>query len=90
VSDYHLEPEDSPDWSFSPEHDVRCPECNSSLSGLNWLLNTCGLVDCMELVPCGHELSAQEWELSFTGRDRGGTRRFGNIIRTPKFKRKGS
>lgn len=37
----------------------------------------------MILVPCGHELPTDVWELSFSGRDRA----LGTIIRTPKFQR---
>jgi len=81
-------PESAPNWSFSPDHDVRCPECDTRLQGLNWTLNdekteAVG----MSLVPCGHELPTVTWELTFSGRDRG-ERRYGQTIRVPSFMRK--
>lgn len=84
---YPQEPADAPNWSFSPNHDIRCPMCDAHLSGLNWVTEgeyTTG----MSLIPCGHELPTQNWELAFSGRDSGGERRYGNIIRTPRFIRK--
>jgi hypothetical protein len=82
--DYHLEPEQAPNWAFSPDHDIRCPECDAALSGLNWKLDEDDRLTHMVLVPCGHELPTSVWELSFSGRDR----RLGTVIRTPKFQRK--
>jgi hypothetical protein len=81
-------PEPDPNWSFSPDHDIRCPECDTHLHGLNWVLNddeteTVG----MSLVPCGHELPTVQWELKFSGRDTG-ERRYGQTIRIPAFIRK--
>jgi hypothetical protein len=83
---YPQEPADAPNWAFSPDHDVRCPECDAHLSGLNWITDGTYATG-MSLVPCGHELSTQQWELVFSGRA-GGERRYGNIIRTPSFVRK--
>ena len=78
------EPDVTPDWAFSSDQDLRCPDCNALLAGLNWKHDTTGLVAQMDLVPCGHELSTDVWELTFSGRDR----KFGTVIRTPKFIRK--
>lgn len=80
--EYHLEPETAPDWAFSPEHDIKCPECDTKTSGLNWKLKD-EVVTSMVLVPCGHELPISTWELAYSGRDR----QLGTIIRTPKFVR---
>lgn len=85
--DFPDDPSAAPNWSFSPDHDVRCPECDAHLTGLNWVVDqekqqTTG----MSLVPCGHELPTSLYELSFSGRS-GGERRYGQIIRTPFFKK---
>jgi hypothetical protein len=77
------EPE-APNWAFSPDQGIKCPTCDATLSGLNWKLDTADKLTHMILVPCGHELSTEVWELSFSGRDR----RLGTVIRTPKFQRK--
>jgi hypothetical protein len=95
--DYHLEPEEAPDWAFSPDTGITCPECDALLSGLNWKMSQPKIVNstpsevtaeatmtAMILVPCGHELPTDIWELTFSGRDR----RLGTVIRTPKFQRK--
>lgn len=77
------EPEVDPHWSFSPDHDLKCPDCDAKVSGLNWVsdgTHTTG----MSLIPCGHELPTSRWELKFSGRDRV----MGTIIRTPKFVQK--
>lgn len=83
--------DNAPNWSFSPDHDVRCPECNTHLRGLNWVLDgegdaahTVG----MRLIPCGHELPTDQWELNFAGRPSGGERRYGQNIKKPGFVRK--
>jgi hypothetical protein len=76
----------APHWAFSPDHDIRCPDCGAKVSGLNWIMATVEMEDKatgMSLVPCGHELPMDVWELSFSGRDR----RLGTVIRTPKFQR---
>lgn len=73
-----------PDWSFSPEHDVRCPRCRKPLNGLYWVFDQKDKLTGMMLDPCGHCLFTDQWELSFSGRDR----KFGTVIRTPKFVRK--
>lgn len=78
------EPDGAPNWAFSPDHDIRCPDCDAKLSGLNWVLTDEDELTGMALVPCGHQLSTSVWELSFSGRDR----RLGTVIRTPKFQRK--
>lgn len=84
VPDYHPDPEAAPNWAFSPDHDIRCPECDAKVSGLNWTLTDEDKLTGMVLVPCAHELSTDIWELTFTGRDR----LLGTVIRTPKFQRK--
>lgn len=96
--DYHLEPEEAPDWAFSPDTGIVCPldDCKTLLSGLNWKLGQPEVtkvtasevsaeakVTAMVLVPCGHELPTDSWELTFSGRDRA----LGTVIRTPKFQR---
>jgi len=79
------EPTAAPDWAFSPDQNLKCPDCEAAVAGLNWKHDTTGLVAAMDLVPCGHELSTDVWELKFSGRDR----RIGTVIRTPTFVRKG-
>jgi hypothetical protein len=78
------DPNVDPDWAFSEDQNIRCPDCDALLVGLNWKFNTLGLMEDMALVPCGHVLDGAVWELTFTGRDR----RIGTVIRTPKFVRK--
>lgn len=73
-----------PHWAFSPDHGITCPECEAVLTGLNWVLGDDDQLTAMSLVPCGHQLPTKTWELSFSGRDR----RYGTVIRTPKFQRK--
>lgn len=84
--DFPEDPSDHPNWSFSPDHDVRCPECDARLSGLNWVTDGVHATG-MSLVPCGHELPTSLYELSFSGRA-GGERRYGQIIRVPAFVKK--
>jgi hypothetical protein len=76
--------ESSPNWAFSPDHEIKCPECGATLAGLNWVLTDEDVLTAMALVPCGHQLPTDLWELSFSGRDR----KLGTVIRTPKFQRK--
>ena len=84
--DYHLEPEEAPDWAFSPDTGLTCPDCGALLSGLNWKIegkDEQAKATAMILVPCGHQLATDVWELAFSGRDR----KLGTVIRTPKFQR---
>lgn len=84
------DPSTAPNWSFSPDHDVRCPECDTHLSGLNWIIDTeAQLTTGMKLVPCGHELPTSLWGLDFNGRRTGGERRYGTTVRKAAFVRKG-
>lgn len=86
---YPEDPGDAPNWAFSPEVGIKCPECDTVLRGLNWVLTSKGSEmkpTAMALVPCGHQLPMNQWELTFSGRDR----RLGTVIRTPKFQRKGN
>jgi hypothetical protein len=78
------EPTEAPDWAFSPDQAISCPDCGVVLSGLNWRLDEDDHLTHMVLIPCSHELSTEVWELAFHGRDR----RLGTVIRTPKFQRK--
>lgn len=78
----------APDWAFSPDQNLKCPECDAVLAGLDWVMTgdepeikATG----MNLVPCGHVLDMAVWELKFSGRDR----KFGTVIRTPRFVQKG-
>lgn len=76
--------ETGPDWAFSFDQNVRCPleECGTHLSGLNYELNEAKTTSvAMLLVPCGHRLAMDRWELKFTGRDRV----LSTIIRHPTF-----
>lgn len=81
-------PSDAPDWAFSPDHELKCPECASVCTGLNWVMTGEGdqtKATGMLLLPCRDELSMSDWELAFSGRDR----KLGTVIRTPRFQRKG-
>jgi hypothetical protein len=78
------DPNQAPNWAFSPDHEIKCPECGATLAGLNWVLDDADTLTGMALVPCGHQLPTSVWELSFQGRDR----KYGTVIRTPRFQRK--
>lgn len=92
------QPNTAPDWAFSADQELTCPECSTLLAGLNWVMSepvteeiaegvtqTSGMVVTgMKLVPCDHVLDADTWELQYTGRDR----LSGAIIRHPRFTRK--
>jgi hypothetical protein len=84
VKDRRMGSQDEPDWRFNPDHGLKCPGCSRLVTGLNWRFNTLGLLEEMDLIPCGHELPTDTWELTFSGRDR----RLGTVIRIPKFLRK--
>lgn len=86
MTHYPQDPGEAPDWAFGPDTGLTCPECDTHLFGLNWVLTGEGdqaKATGMKLVPCGHELPTDVWELSFSGRDR----KLGTVIRTPKFQR---
>jgi len=92
------DPADEPDWKFSHDQDMRCPQCNVLLSGLDWIISepetetlapgvtmTPGpQVTAMRLIPCGHVLFTSEWELKYTGRNRV----IGTVTKNPSFERK--
>jgi hypothetical protein len=79
------EHETDPDWAFSHDQNITCPECSVRLSGLNWIMNEGKTTTvAMALVPCGHQLSNSEWELKYSGRDRV----LSTVIRKPTFVRK--
>jgi hypothetical protein len=99
VTHYPQDPNEAPDWAFGPDVGITCPlpDCGAALLGLNWKLGEItpthstktemhaeATVTAMILIPCGHELPTDVWELSFSGRDR----LMGTVIRTPKFQRK--
>lgn len=87
MSEFLPETAGAPDWAFSADQDLRCPECDALLAGLNWKLEGEGdeaKATAMILVPCSHVLDMAVWELKFSGRDR----RLGTVIRTPRFERK--
>lgn len=98
MTHYPQDPQEAPDWAFGPDVGITCPldGCGEHLFGLNWKLGQPEITTvtasevtaetkaiAMILVPCGHELPTDIWELSFSGRDRA----LGTIIRTPKFQR---
>jgi hypothetical protein len=97
VTHYPQDPNEAPDWAFGPDVGITCPlpDCGAALLGLNWKMGQPVIqkdtetlpepvVTAMKLIPCGHELPTDVWELTFSGRDR----QMGTVIRTPKFQRK--
>lgn len=87
---------EAPDWAFSPDSGLKCPECDKTVTGLDWIMSEPEPfqvegaeiipqpeITGMDLRPCGHVLDSGTWELKFSGR----SRQFGTIIRTPKFDR---
>lgn len=79
------QPGEAPDWAFSYDQDLKCPECDVKLAGLNWGKSEDGGTSVsMNLIPCGHVLDMDVWELKYSGRDRV----IGTVIRKPTFVRK--
>lgn len=55
-------------WNFGEDQKVTCPECEASVTGLDWVLDDKGeQVTGAQVFPCAHVISIPPYQFGPTG-----------------------
>jgi hypothetical protein len=63
-----------PDWLFGPEVKIKCPECKTFLTGIDWIMGkspddpALEVAAGMTVIPCGHRFPTPPWRYDVSGR----------------------